>query len=105
MHLIGLAIGYFGIVEAAKNNTTANVYVDILGTVILSQIVSCFSDYGWAVLLIIPAYAAFYFFGPKAASAAKKAIDEAGEEEDEAGGADVGKAGKEKKKVKYVRAR
>ena len=57
------AISYFGIVATTETNTPSTSYFDLFVTACITQVLVCFSDWAWSLLLIIPAYA-LYSFAP-----------------------------------------
>ena len=110
MHILGylvqialLIVSYFGIIEAAKNPGTTELYYDLYYVTLFSQVVSCFTDWGWYILVVVPIYGAYLGYGlwksnPMGSLLGSKQDDDEAELE-----STQSSKKHEKRKVKYAR--
>ncbi len=102
IHSACLIIAYFGMVECAKNNSSSEVYFDLLCVTIASQVIANFFEWGWYIMFLVPLYGAYFLYSSGALGALGKA---AAPSREEATPEEPNKSSKEKAKTKFVRGR
>lgn len=50
------SFAYNGIIDAAVNKQSASTYIDLLGLVMASQLLSIFTGYAWLLLAVVCMY-------------------------------------------------
>lgn len=70
LHIMGflfqvvcLIVAFYGMIEAAKNNASTEMYFDLYCVTVASQVLSAISDWGWYLLIAIPLYGGYLAYG------------------------------------------
>ena len=111
MHILGFlfqvacqVVSFYGMIEAAKNNASTEMYFDLYCVTVASQVLSAISDWGWYLLIAIPLYGGYLAYGLWKSNPLSSLIGggqsaaQAPADDD-----DVPSSRKERRKVKYAR--